>query len=187
MQSVKTFLLSVSLFINTLAFGRQGKLVESIPSFYYLEEVVEEGDGKSFWVRSCQNMPSKAELQNDDLFTQTGLDCTRVARIAQIDLERFLKEMESELPGNGVPIVAAILGAGFLVGSLFVKSHDFLLWFSGVLSVFGSAYTWDKNGEKKISFQEFESQIEGRVVGRVEHEWALEIFTDFLNEYGVRP
>ena len=190
MQIVKIFLLSTSLLAGTFTFAREGKLVESIPSFYYLEEATEEGDGKSFWVRSCRNTPSKLELQNDDLFVSAGLDCTRVARIAQTDLDTFLREMESELPHGGNVALLRMLGVGLLASSVFLRSDKFFFsssWLLGIFSLLGSAYVADKNGEKRISFQEFKSQIEGRVVGRVEHEWALEVFTDFLNEYGVRP
>ena len=187
-QVAKIFLLSTSLLVSSFAFGQAEKLALTIPSFYYLEEAIEEGDGKSLWVRSCRDMPSKAELQNDDLFTQTELGCTRVARIAQTDLDKLLSEMEFKLPGDVGVMLTGLLGVGLMFGSLFIRADDLsLFWPSGLILFLVSIYVWDKNDEKKMSFREFESQIQGQIVGRVEHPWALEIFTDFLNEYGVRP
>ncbi len=189
MQIVKIFLLSTSLLTGTLAFAQEEKLVEAIPSFYYLEEATVENGEAFFWVRSCRNTPSKAELQGDDLFTQTGLGCIRVAKIARTDLDRFLREMEAKLPGDGASIGLIILGAGLTLSSMFVKSDDlFFPWLGGAtFSFLGAAYASGKKDEKEISFEEFESQIQSQIVGRVEHEWALEIFTDFLNQYGIRP
>ncbi len=190
MQKIKRAILSASILISTLAV--QAKLVETAPSFYYLEEATQEGH---IWVRSCRHLPTeKAQLQGDDLFIKAGLDCTRIAQIAQSDLDTFLQEMESQLPGGGLAFFEAILGLGLMVGAIFLGAKlkkktnlDRFMFFLGIGSVFKSAYDMDK-GQKQIDlWREFQAQIQSNMVGRVEHQWALEVFTDFINSHGTRP
>ena len=89
-KSLTASLLAPVLLLSSPGVLAQGQLIETVPKFYYLEEM--EG-GEVVHVRACYRGTADKESE----FSALGLGCTTTIEVAAQDLEKFVRDLEHEL------------------------------------------------------------------------------------------
>ena len=181
-------------------------LVDTVPDFYYLENLNDD----SLLIQACSRSKIKDHATVANLST-VGLDCVAVAEVSKEELYNFLAEAIDEAKnhfnrsnlsykrktaGSFIALVSGVglyAWGGWLVdpsksknGMLLVASGIVLAMggFTGLLG-FG---VQDKENEKvSIIPQTLEEQVHTGLVGQASEgqREILNLFTDFLNEHGV--
>ena len=193
------FLSAALLFSSGPIFAQN--FVNTIPGFYYLEDA---RDG-FFSVRAC----STSSAEGDSV---KALDCPIVAEVSTSDLENFLADFSREAEDDynhtkshstklkftflGLSGAGA-LGMVFAVLKLPASSMAYKLsWPINLLAVLGgfsgSNYYGRQSTQNRNNYkaqQTFEQQTRIGLVGPFPYNRnvSLQKFTDFVNQYGVRP
>ena len=176
-------------------------LVDTVPAFYYLEDLGDE----SFSVRACSTSA-------DDGRSITGLDCPVVATVSVSDLENFLADFSQQAEDRLAQVKArykkrhsvsfAAIVSGVATAIITVLKYpdapkvpvrfalgSIVIAMAGGL---GMVYTTALLGSENRIYerqQSIEQEIRSGVVGQFPYnrEIVLQQFTYFVNHYGVRP
>ena len=179
-------------------------LVNTLPDFYYLEDLNDE----SLLIHACSRSKIKDHSTVANLST-IGLDCAAVAEVSKVELYSFLSEAIDEAENHfnrEKPYydkmattlgLVGLSGVGFYFWGFMTDfqkpKNAFVLMISGAIlgaGGFSSAagYSGERANKKRASIipQTLEGQVHMGLVGRTSdgREEILQLFTDFLNDHG---
>ena len=209
MKSLRFFAVSFLSVVLAFSFGPVSAqdLVDTVPDLYYLEDAVDD----TVTVHACYRLPSENTDSSVSSFVTAGFHCSEVAEVSLSDLDRLLTNSSSEVQrtldessySRGLHWLSAGstslgIAVGFLGFAAMASSKIYYILPAlkglviGAVGVNGLAHFEHilvEHQDVVGTDRTLGEQIRAGVVGESSayREQILKQFTDFINEYGVRP